>query len=416
MSFQNHKPLYLRLLCLLALLTSTQVNGWGHEGHCIVANIAYSRLSLEVQDAVKSILNFNASAADFGAEKLGGKDDPLNSSPLAAVASWADKVRFTSRYHWSTPLHFVDVRDDEVDGGCPCTRNIAAGYNSLLTGNVGAGDESSCSLHSSCSFVYDRDCVKDFCAVGGIVNYTTRLVDNFQKLDVTSSARLLRGSQLDSSEEGLLSGWPAKEALMFVVHFIGDIHQPLHASRGSDRGGNTIHVHFDGSETESNKQIFDARTGAIQKKGDWNLHSVWDDGLIDLAIDSLYNSSQLDFQQAVIDLVEEAESSGLIDSWLQCADGLNFMCPSAWAEESFEDALRWAYSDENGLEVVEGAMLSEEYVSTRLHVVKRRLAAAGVRLGAVLENALGQNKGSGSSHPKLAEMLTSMPKPMLLLS
>ena len=34
-----------------------------------------------------------------------------------------------------------------------------------------------------------------------------------------------------------------KVALMFVTHFIGDIHQPLHVSRSSDKGGNTIPVH-----------------------------------------------------------------------------------------------------------------------------------------------------------------------------
>lgn len=116
--------------------------------------------------------------------------------------------------------------------------------------------------------------------------------------------------------------------------------------------------------------------------------------------------------------MQQAESSGLIDAWLRCSDGLNMKCSAAWAQESFDDALRLAYSDENGNEVVDGAVLSEKYFSTRLHVVTRRLAAAGVRLGAVLENALGQytKRSAESMHPKLAEMLTSMQKPMMLLS
>ena len=62
-----------------------------------------------------------------------------------------------------------------------------------------------------------------------------------------------------------------------------------------------------------------------------------------------------------MDLVQDAEVSGLIDTWLHCSDGLNKQCPSMWAEESFEDALRWAYSDENGLEVSDGAELSDDY-------------------------------------------------------
>lgn len=175
-------------------------------------------------------------------------------------------------------------------------------------------------------------------------------------------------------------------------------------------------MHFDGGDENSSKRIYDARTGAIQKN--WNLHSVWDDGLIDMAIRSMYNSSQVEFQGAVLDLVRKVESSGLIDTWLRCADGIDVKCSSAWAEESFEDALRWAYSDENGNEVVDGTVLSEKYFATRLHVVTRRLAAAGVRLGAVLENALSQNtKGSAESmQPKLAKMLTNIQKPMMLLS
>ena len=207
----------------------------------------------------------------------------------------------------------------------------------------------------------------------------------------------------------------SRSSLSFLF-IAGDIHQPLHASRGTDRGGNSIHVHFNDGDIETNKRIYDARTGAIQKKGDWNLHSVWDDGLIDLAIKSLHNSSQVQFQKAVYEMVQEGESSGLIDTWLRCTDGFDVRCSSGWAEESFEDSLRWAYSDENSRGVVDGTTLSEEYFATRLHVVIRRLAAAGVRLGAVLENALGQDNSSWSQNLKFAELLTSMQKPMMLLS
>jgi len=407
------------LLCLLSL--SAKVNGWGHEGHCIVANIAYSRLTPDVQEAVKSILNYTLSDSDLGygvSDTHGGKDDLLNTSPLAAVANWADKVRFTTKYHWSTPLHFVDVRDDMIDGGCPCTRSVGddGDMRLLMNDDNDGDDDQSCTIHSSCWFVYDRDCAEDFCAVGGIANYTSRLVDSFHPSSAGGDLHdpMLRGSRQSSSEGEMWSGWPAKEALMFLTHFIGDIHQPLHASRGSDRGGNSIHVHFDG--LTKGERSYDARTGRIQKKGEWNLHSVWDDGLIDLAIQSMYSSSQLEFQKSVIVLVEEAETSGLIDTWLRCTDGISKHCPALWAEESFEDALKWAYSDEEGSEVLDGAVLSEDYFETRLHVVRRRLAAAGVRLGAVLDNALGQAKHASDSNPKLAEILTSLQKPMMLLS
>ena len=47
-----------------------------------------------------------------------------------------------------------------------------------------------------------------------------------------------------------------QEALKFDIHFVGDIHQPLHAGHGEDRGGNNVAVHFRGELT--------------------NLHAAWD--------------------------------------------------------------------------------------------------------------------------------------------
>jgi hypothetical protein len=62
-------------------------------------------------------------------------------------------------------------------------------------------------------------------------------------------------------EEGILGDDHASRehrvnALKYVVHFVGDIHQPMHVSRAEDKGGNTIQVQYDGQGT--------------------NLHSLWD--------------------------------------------------------------------------------------------------------------------------------------------
>jgi hypothetical protein len=58
----------------------------------------------------------------------------------------------------------------------------------------------------ACTFVYTRDCVDDACVAGAIANYTDRLKD-------TSLPKAQRA-----------------EALKFIVHFVGDIHQPLHGT------------------------------------------------------------------------------------------------------------------------------------------------------------------------------------------
>lgn len=51
-----------------------------------------------------------------------------------------------------------------------------------------------------------------------------------------------------------------REALMFVIHLVGDMHQPLHCSDNQDHGGNTVRI------------VFDNRPG--------NLHSLWDGALL----------------------------------------------------------------------------------------------------------------------------------------
>jgi len=50
------------------------------------------------------------------------------------------------------------------------------------------------------------------------------------------------------------------DALRFLIHFVGDLHQPLHSSDDHDRGGNSVQVRFLGHTT--------------------NLHSLWDSGLL----------------------------------------------------------------------------------------------------------------------------------------
>jgi hypothetical protein len=116
---------------------------------------------------------------------------------------------------WSAPLHYVGAKDD---------------YPS-----------------ETCAFPGERGWAgsKDINVLGGIRN-TTNL--------------------LDAWVEGQSSSDTAEEALKFLVHFVGDLHMPLHLT-GRDRGGNSVKVLFDGRQT--------------------NLHSAWDGLLIARALRSV---------------------------------------------------------------------------------------------------------------------------------
>ena len=59
-------------------------------------------------------------------------------------------------------------------------------------------------------------------------------------------------------------------ALRYLLHFIGDLHQPLHTTTNGDRGGNGMPVPFSAQR----------RSRTPGTTGGSNLHAVWDDGLI----------------------------------------------------------------------------------------------------------------------------------------
>jgi hypothetical protein len=137
------------------------------------------------------------------------------------------------------------------------------------------------------------------------------------------------------------------EALRFLVHFVGDVHQPLHVGRRDDRGGNAIQVTWFGEST--------------------NLHAVWDEKIIE--------SEKLSFSELaeMVDHPTQTEirtwqSTGVLD-WIK-----ESMAVRARVYEIGDKKLGYLYAYQNG------------------PLVKRRLLQAGVRLAGVL-NALFDSPG-----------------------
>ncbi|KAL0296718.1 UNVERIFIED_CONTAM: Endonuclease 2 [Sesamum radiatum] len=83
-----HKLAFLVLvLCCIPV-----AYGWGIDGHLIVCRLAQPRLSKSAADAVSQLLPAYAD------------------NDLGSLCSWADRVKF--RYHWSSPLHYIDTPDN----------------------------------------------------------------------------------------------------------------------------------------------------------------------------------------------------------------------------------------------------------------------------------------------------------------
>ncbi|KAK4399958.1 Endonuclease 2 [Sesamum angolense] len=251
-----HKLAFLVLvLCCIPV-----AYGWGIDGHLIVCRLAQPRLSKSAADAVSQLLPAYAD------------------NDLGSLCSWADRVKF--RYHWSSPLHYIDTPDN------------------------------------LCTYQYKN-------------NLT--------------------------------------EALLFLSHFIGDIHQPLHVGFTSDRGANTIDVRW-----YRRKEV---------------LHHVWDSNIIETAEKRFYDSNVeelIDTLQKNITTVWSKQAK----AWEACA---KTACPDTiqllsyrYASEGIKAACDWAYKG-----VEEGSVLDDDYFLSRLPVVNLRLAQGGVRLAATLNRIFG---------------------------
>lgn len=136
---------------------------------------------------------------------------PSGLDPFADVATWADDIR--ERRKETAPWHFIDIPLGAV-----------------------------------------RERMYDACpAATGCVTSVIR-----GQLDV------LRSATAGNAEKA--------EALMFVIHLVGDLHQPLHAADNNDHGGNCVPVTFFEQKPEETKRGENFRP---------NLHGVWDTDLVE---------------------------------------------------------------------------------------------------------------------------------------
>lgn len=145
-----------------------------------------------------------------------------------------------------------------------------------------------------------------------------------------------------------------QQALRFLVHLVGDLHQPLHVGDNGDRGGNSTQVQF-------------------FKRGS-NMHAVWDTLLIENA-----------GKDEVIWLAElvELDSDENRAAWSQGT-------VEDWATESLK-AARQAYTvPGTDKRVKSGEKLDGSYVEVANPIVRDRLAQGGVRLATVINEAMGE--------------------------
>jgi imidazolonepropionase-like amidohydrolase len=151
-----------------------------------------------------------------------------------------------------------------------------------------------------------------------------------------------------------------RKALIFLVHFVGDIHQPLHCTeRACDKGGNSEHVNF---------------PFPGQDRQNVSLHHVWDTDLVDLAT---------------------ADGSLSVPISLRKTRRWKNATPEEMAWEGYQLAKDFAYRDIpfedfclNPPPQAPVVTLTAQYEQAGEKIVREQLLKGGVRLAALLETAL----------------------------
>ncbi len=145
-------------------------------------------------------------------------------------------------------------------------------------------------------------------------------------------------------------------AIKMVVHFLGDIHQPLHLGHASDRGGNSWNVQYFNRDT--------------------NIHSLWDGSLPEAA----HKWSYTEWQQQ-IDRASEDEQLEIIKEGN----------PTAWGKETYE-ICKEVYD-----KTPRGSRLSYDYISEWTPVVEQQFLKGGLRLADLLNSVFDSNYTPGNN-------------------
>lgn len=279
-------------------LSSGAAFAWGDEGHEVIGLIADHYLEPRVRKRVQAI--------------LAGDGSGLTARDFAHEATWADKYRDSDRdstkvrYNTTRNWHFVDLELDGADADRACF-----GHPKLPPGTQASAGPA-------------QDCVID-------------KIDEF--------AAELKDPRTDAAERRL--------ALQFLLHFVGDVHQPLHAADDHDQGGNR-------------------KVATTRGIGSNNLHHDWDSEFV-----ARLGANEAEIAQRLIANISDAQR-------LRWSAGT----ATDWAMESYSVAKSHVYGSLPAPERPNHYELTAAYLDDATAVTAEQLSKAGVRLAQVLNQTL----------------------------
>ena len=224
---------------------------------------------------------------------------------LAKACFWPDTIRDEPNWAWSAPLHYVNMPRSEAR--------------------------------------YDRrrDCADGRCVTEAIPTYAGAL-----------GASEFEGARLKGDRR---EAW---QSFAWLCHLVGDLHQPLHAGFGDDRGGNDIDVEFLGERL--------------------NLHRFWDSALV-------------------------ADRLAAGEPWQPGGDPEDSACgPPGWAREQVVCWTEESHALASAAAYPPAGVISDSFADASWAVIREQWSKAAQRLAMVLETVLGSRQPDAGSVAKAA--------------
>ncbi len=296
------------LLCLLSLFFSLESAAFGNVGHQAICQLSFNHLSQSTQTKVSTLL----SQIPTKHQQLVNRYNhlPKNSNiTFATACTWADAIKADKRYNKFKPWHYVNVARSTIK----------------VTAQVTAAT----------------------CRTNCLPRAITYHLQQLQSATNT---------------------WQKLQALMFLGHWLGDIHQPLHVSFTSDRGGNKTRVKSKNSRCR-------------------NLHALWDNCFFK---NSKKYKADLRKKLERRWRLSDAISHKAINTWQWATESLTLVRTPAFNYCQLRDSQRQNSNNKNECSEItpQPLVLASNYHQHFMPVAEQQLLKAALRLTQLLEKSL----------------------------
>jgi len=243
----------------------------------------------------------------------------LRNQSMTDVASWADDILKYDHWNWTAPMHYRTCKEEY------------------------------------CSWHHLPPCGNPDCIVDALSDFT----------------------EIISSSEQTDKKVSREEALKFVIHFHGDIHQPLHFSYYG-YGGNSIKGKFCVKDT-CDENI--------------SIHAVWDYGILGHYFHHDFHSDFYKLMSHITGEIQTGRWKEKAKDWSNCA---SLVCPQEWGVETLHVNCRYGSVHADGHTRIEDKFfLGDIYYGRNLPVCLEQIAKGAVRLAATLERIFNP-RGNGT--------------------